>query len=166
MFVQFKHLRGYNQFLPSKYQFYNKLNELYENIKSRNLESFFNQNSNLLKMDQQFFINDTTTKIPNVDKCYYSLLYLLIRVSGDVYPCGLMSFKKKNIIGNIYKNNISYIIEKLYYFFNQNNPSKNLDCIGCWDNHINNFFKNNFENNLYFKPEEIFFPFPFSRFWF
>jgi radical SAM protein with 4Fe4S-binding SPASM domain len=164
IFIQFKFLRGYPELLPSAADLIEAATTLVANAERLGLSNFLATRTNLANLST--FFSDRTYLQPTTSKCYYSLLYLLVKANGDVYPCGSMAFRSLNRLGNANDGDIDSITNNARRFHELNTPESNPTCVGCWDDHINVAL----QKFLGGEPpprvrDELLFPYPFSRFW-
>ena len=135
-FLKFKNLRATPDFLPPA----EVLNEVFAQVcqlrdSSPLLETFLELGTNY--RDIPLFHEDTDHQMPEAERCYYSLLYCLVRTNGDVYPCGLMSRKEINCLGNILCDPWETICERQWEFSISQAGAGHSHCAGCWDNRKN-----------------------------
>lgn len=151
-FVKIKPLRAYDYLLPIK----NELDEIYLRIEKEASKSilfrrFLEEATNFTELPGMYIPIDK--EHPVSEKCYYSLLYVLVTCEGIVYPCGLMSRKQKNSIGNLNKDSWSTILKRQSEFFENINPKKDECCRGCWDDKKNQILHEIIINDINVHPE-------------
>jgi len=130
-FLKFKNLRAATESLTSQKEVdrvYLEVKELRES--SALLESFLDLATNSVEIPQ--LSEGIDSKPPLSERCYYALLYCLVRTNGDIYPCGLMSRKEQHCLGNIRRVSWDVICDRQWTFFEQAGKGC-LDCVGCWD---------------------------------
>jgi radical SAM protein with 4Fe4S-binding SPASM domain len=152
------------ELLPSAADLIEAATMLVANAERLGLSNFLATRTNLANLST--FFSDRTYLQPTTSKCYYSLLYLLVKANGDVYPCGSMAFRSLNRLGNANDGDIDSITNNARRFHELNTPESNPACVGCWDDHINVAL----QKFLGGEPpprvcDELLFPYPFSRFW-
>jgi radical SAM protein with 4Fe4S-binding SPASM domain len=135
-FLKFKNLRAASDFLPPKVA----LSEVFAQVRhlrdnSPLLETFLELGTNY--RDIVLFYENTDHKMPQAEHCYYSLLYCLVRTNGDIYPCGLMSRKETNCLGNILCDSWMTICERQWKFSTSKAGAGHPYCAGCWDDRKN-----------------------------
>jgi len=135
-FLKFKNLRAAPEFLPSRVA----LDEVFAQTcrlrdSSPLLETFLELGTNY--RDILLFTENTDYQMPQAEHCYYSLLYCLVRTNGEVYPCGLMSRKKLNCLGNILRDSWDTICERQWEFSTSQAGGGHSHCAGCWDDRKN-----------------------------
>jgi radical SAM protein with 4Fe4S-binding SPASM domain len=131
-FIRIKPLRGYDPLLPS-IDHIKKVTDLImeETVKSFMFKRFIEEATDFNGLKD---MNYSITGVKPISaKCYYSLLYVLITATGEVYPCGLMSRKSKKSLGNLNTSPWSAILENQKQFFETLNPVEDEDCKGCWE---------------------------------
>lgn len=135
-FLKFKNLRAAPDFLPPA----EALDEVFAEVcelrdSSPLLGTFLELSTNY--QDIPRFHENTDHQMPQAERCYYSLLYCLVRTNGDVYPCGLMSRKEINRLGNILHDSWETICERQWEFSISQDGAGHSDCAGCWDDRKN-----------------------------
>ncbi len=135
-FAKVKPLRGYEHLLPPK----EDIQAVYDSIvekasKSILFKRFLEEGTNFFELPNMYI--PVTEKQPEGEKCYYSLLYVLVSARGVVYPCGVMSRKEMNSIGNLYSDSWEDVLQRQREFHEHINPRENEECKGCWDDDKN-----------------------------
>ena len=136
LFLKFKNLRAAPDSLPSG----EALDEVFAKVcqmrdSSPLIDTFLELGTNY--RDVPRFSKNADHQMPRARHCYYSLLYCLVRTNGDVYPCGLMSRKEINCLGNILKDPWKAICERQWEFSTSRAGADHAHCAGCWDDHRN-----------------------------
>lgn len=135
-FLKFKNLRAAPDSLPALAaldKISGKVRELRD--KSSLFETFLELATNY--QDIPRFYQDIDHQLPRAERCYYALLYCLVRTNGDVYPCGLMSRKEINCLGNVLRDPWNVICERQWEFSKFQAGAGHPDCAGCWDDRKN-----------------------------
>jgi len=135
-FLKFKNLKAAVDSLPAPFA----LDETFAKVcrlrdKSSVFETFLELATNYRDIPSLYI--DTDRQRPRANRCYYSLLYCLVRVNGDVYPCGLMSRRQINCMGNVLRDPWDAICERQWKFSNSRAGTCHPDCAGCWDDRKN-----------------------------
>jgi len=151
-YVRIKPLRGYDPLLPSREQIKRVTDQLMEEcVKSFMFNRFIEEATDFRGL--QVMDKPITGVKPITPKCYYSLLYVLVSATADVFPCGLMSRKNQNSLGNLKSDSWETILEKQKIFFEELNPLENEACKGCWEVNKNKILEEIIENNIEVHPE-------------
>ena len=120
-------------------------------FKEHNYSAIYNDGKTL-----RFAVDQTkpiTELKPITPKCYYSLLYVLASATGSVFPCGLMSRKNQNSLGNLNSDSWETILERQKIFFENIKPLEDEACKGCWEINKNRILEEIVENNIETHPE-------------
>lgn len=151
-YVRIKPLRGYSHLLPSKEQI-SKVNErvMEEAARSFMFKSFIEEATDFTGI--QIMDKPVSGVKPITKKCYYSLLYVLVSSTGDIFPCGLMSQRNQNCLGNLITDPWEIILERQKNFFHRLKPLEDDACIGCWEANKNKILEEMIEKDIEVHPE-------------
>lgn len=151
-YVRLKPLRGYNPLLPSGEQIKRVIDQVMEGCaKSFMFNSFIEEATDFRGL--QIMDKPITEVKPITRKCYYSLLYVLVSATGNVFPCGLMSRKNQNSLGNLKSDTWETILERQKIFFKNIKPLEDKACKGCWEINKNRILEEIVKNNVEVHPE-------------